>query len=192
MSAVLVLLAMALLPLFWAVGAYNRLARLRKRYRNAFADIGTQCKRRHDLIAELVQQSGAGIESAHEAHDMPATLLAARDQAAAAHAADPADAAALRRLAAAEHVLAFTLAKMLAQPDPDGGRRNPQLLHELAAIADRIAFARHAYNESVAQYNASLGQFPVSVIANMFAFRSAAPLPSTAAAERRSAARAAS
>ena len=39
---------------FWAVGAYNRLVSLRNRFKNAFAQIDVQLKRRYDLIPNLV------------------------------------------------------------------------------------------------------------------------------------------
>jgi LemA protein len=49
------LLLLALVVFFWAVGAYNRLVRLRNAVANAFAQIDVQLKRRHDLIPNLVE-----------------------------------------------------------------------------------------------------------------------------------------
>ena len=46
----LVLLALALIVVMWAVGIYNNLVTLRNRFKNAFAQIDVQLKRRFDLL----------------------------------------------------------------------------------------------------------------------------------------------
>jgi LemA protein len=53
LSIVLVLVAVVLGA--WAVGIFNRLVTLQNRYKNAFAQIEVQLKRRHDLIPNLVE-----------------------------------------------------------------------------------------------------------------------------------------
>ncbi|HOX90567.1 MAG TPA: LemA family protein, partial [Burkholderiaceae bacterium] len=45
----IILLGLILLVIFWGVGAYNRLVGLRNRFKNAFAQIDVQLKRRYDL-----------------------------------------------------------------------------------------------------------------------------------------------
>ncbi len=40
---------------FIVVGMYNGLVELRNRFRNAFAQVDVQLKRRHDLIPNLVE-----------------------------------------------------------------------------------------------------------------------------------------
>ena len=40
---------------FWAVAIYNGLVALRNRYKNSFAQIDVQLKRRYDLIPNLVE-----------------------------------------------------------------------------------------------------------------------------------------
>ena len=40
---------------FWSVGAYNRLVRLKNTIANAFGQIDVQLKRRYDLIPNLVE-----------------------------------------------------------------------------------------------------------------------------------------
>ena len=51
----LVLIAVGALLVFWAVGAYNRLVRLKNTIANAFGQIDVQLKRRYDLIPNLVE-----------------------------------------------------------------------------------------------------------------------------------------
>ncbi|MDQ1493880.1 MAG: LemA protein, partial [Actinomycetota bacterium] len=55
MIAVIVILAIVVLIILWAVVAYNGLVRLRNRVENAWAQIDVQLKRRLDLIPNLVE-----------------------------------------------------------------------------------------------------------------------------------------
>jgi LemA protein len=191
MTAVIVLLAVVLVLVCWVVGAYNRLARLRKRFKTAFAQIDAQWQRRHGLIPKLVETAGDYMQ--HELEALEA-VSAARNQAVAANAkADPTDAAVVQQMAAAEGALTSSLGRMLAlsqaYPDLEADRNMMQLAEELSGTENRIAFARQAYNDSVTQYNASLAQFPGSVIANMFAFKRAALLQLAEMPEQRKAAK---
>ena len=78
MSATLwVLLAVGLALVFWAVGAYNRLVRLKNAIANAFGQIDVQLKRRYDLIPNLVEVARKYL--AHEAQTLEA-VIAARNQ----------------------------------------------------------------------------------------------------------------
>jgi LemA protein len=191
MIAVIVLLAIILLVVFWAVGAYNRLVSLRNQFRNAFSQIDVQLKRRHDLIPNLVETAKGYMK--HERDTLEA-VIAARNQAAAANVkavADPGNAAAVQQMAAAEGALSSTLGKMFAlseaYPDLKANQNMMQLTEELSSTENRIAFSRQAYNDGVMQYNTSLEQFPGSVIANLFAFKSAELLQATESPEERKA-----
>ena len=59
MSAVLIVLGVLLLVAIvlglWVAGVYNSLVTLRNRFKNAFAQIDVQLKRRYDLIPNLVE-----------------------------------------------------------------------------------------------------------------------------------------
>jgi len=48
-------LVLIVVLLFWVVGMYNGLVRLRKQVDNAWSQIDVQLKRRHDLIPNLVE-----------------------------------------------------------------------------------------------------------------------------------------
>ena len=51
----LIVAALIVLALLWVMGAYNGLVKLRNRYKNAFAQIDVQLKRRHDVVGNLVE-----------------------------------------------------------------------------------------------------------------------------------------
>jgi len=189
MTALIILAVAVLLVVFWIVGAYNRLVSLRNRFRNAFAQIDVQLKRRHDLIPNLVETAKAYMK--HERETLEA-VTAARNQAVganAAAAADPGDASALQKMAAAEGALSSTLGKLFAlseaYPDLKSDQNMMQLTEELTSTENRIAFSRQAYNDGVMEYNTALEQFPGSIIAGMFSFKPAQLLQATESPEER-------
>ncbi|MES2071020.1 MAG: LemA family protein [Pseudomonadota bacterium] len=191
MAALIILLVIILVFVFWAVGAYNRLVSLRNRFKNSFAQIDVQLKRRYDLIPNLVETAKGYMK--HERETLEA-VIAARNQAVTANAkavGDPSDAAAVQQLSAAEGALTASLGKMFAlseaYPDLKANQNMMQLTEELTGTENKIAFSRQAYNDSVMQYNTSIEQFPGSVIANMFGFRAGELLQATESAEERKA-----
>jgi LemA protein len=189
MIGLIILLVVVLVIVFWAVGAYNRLVSLQNQFKNAFAQIDVQLKRRYDLIPNLVETAKGYMK--HERETLEA-VIAARNQAVNANAkasADLTDTNAMQQMAAAEGMLNSTLGKMFAlseaYPDLKANQNMMQLTEELTSTENRIAFARQAYNDGVMQYNTSREQFPGSIIAGMFAFKSAELLQSTEAPEER-------
>src|SRR5215216_4971252 len=84
----LMILLGALIILFFLVmfviGAYNRLVALRNRYKNAYAQIDVQLKRRYDLIPNLVETAKGYIK--HERETLE-NVIAARTAAVSAQAA---------------------------------------------------------------------------------------------------------
>lgn len=184
-----IFLALLVLPLLWAVGAYNRLVTLRNAFKNAFAQIDVQLKRRYDLIPNLVETAKAYM--AHERTTLEA-VIAARNSAASARqaaAANPGDAAALNQMATAETALGGMLTKFFAlaeaYPDLKANQNMLQLTEELSSTENKIAFSRQAYNDAVMTYNTATEQFPTSIIANLFSFKQAELLQATEAEEER-------
>ena len=189
MTGLIILLVLALLVLFWGVGAYNRLVSLQNQYKNSFAQIDVQLKRRYVLIPNLVETAKAYMKHEREALE---AVIAARNQAVTANAkaaGDPGDTRAMQQMAAAEGMLTSSLGKMFAlseaYPELKANQNMMQLTEELTSTENRIAFARQGYNDGVMQYNTSREQFPGSIIAGMFAFRPAELLQSTEAPEER-------
>jgi LemA protein len=156
------------------VGIYNRLVALRNDFKNQFAQIDVQLKRRHDLIPNLVETAKGYM--AHERGTLD-EVVAARNGAAAARqqaSGDPTDAAAVQKVVAAEGVLTQSLGRLFAvaeaYPDLKANQTMLQLQNELTDTENRISLARQAYNESVRNYNTQREIFPNSLLAGIFNF----------------------
>ncbi len=191
-AVVLLILFVALLvSVAWFVGVYNGLVTLRNRFKNAFAQIDVQLKRRYDLIPNLVETTKAYL--GHERQTLEA-VIQARGRAVSAEqraAANPADANALRGLAEAESGLTQALGRLMvlieAYPDLKANETIATLMEELTSTENRIAFARQGFNDAVMSYNTEREQFPGALIAGPMGFRPAELLESTTAPEQREA-----
>ena len=171
---VLVVVGLGLFILMWLVGAYNRLVALRNRFKNAYAQIDVQLKRRYDLIPNLVETAKGYIK--HERGTLEA-VIAARNAASAASVAaaqNPGDAAAMKGLSGAETALTSTLGRLFAvaeaYPDLKANTTMMALMEELTSTENKVAFARQAYNDSVMAYNTQRETFPTNMIAGTFNF----------------------
>ena len=180
-----------LLLVLWVIGLYNGLVVLRNRYKNAYAQIDVQLKRRYDLIPNLVETAKGYLK--HERETLEA-VIAARNQAAGAAAAlakMPGDATAMRAFAQAETGLAGVLSRLMAvaerYPDLKANEQMSRVSEELASTENRIAFARQHYNDEVTAYNVKREVFPSSLVAGFFNFAPAALLESTQSETERTA-----
>jgi LemA protein len=186
--ALLVLLALGAAVLLWIAGAYNALVTLRNRFKNAFAQIDVQLKRRYDLIPNLVETAKGYLK--HERETLEAVIKARNIAAAAAQtaAANPADAGAVRGLLGAEAGLAGALSRLMvvseAYPDLKANQNMMQLTEELTSTENKISFARQAYNDAVTAYNTRREVFPTNLIAGLFNFAEAQLFQVDSAAER--------
>jgi LemA protein len=185
----IVVLVIVAVIVFWAVGAYNRLISLRNKFRNAFAQIDVQLKRRYDLIPNLVETAKAYMK--HERETLE-NVIKARNTAVTANAAasaDPGSVSAIQGLVAAEGALSGALSKLFAlaeaYPDLKANQNMMQLTEELTGTENKISFARQAFNDAVMSYNTSSQQFPTNVIAGMFSFAPAELLQATESDEER-------
>jgi LemA protein len=189
----LILLGLIAVVVFWAIGAYNRLVDLRNRFKNAFAQIDVQLKRRYDLIPNLVETAKAYMK--HERETLEAVIKARNSAvtANAAAAANPGNPAAMQGLMTAEGALTGALSKLFAlaeaYPDLKANQNMMQLSEELTGTENKIAFSRQAFNDAVMTYNTATQQFPSNVLAGMFSFTPAELLQATETADERKAVR---
>ncbi|MBU0674907.1 MAG: LemA family protein [Proteobacteria bacterium] len=170
--AAIVTLVIIVLLIMYGIGIFNRLVTFRNRYKNAFAQIEVQLKRRYDLIPNLVETAKAYM--AHEKETLE-NVIAARNAASkglAAAASDPGNASALQGLAGAEGNLAGALTRfsmvMEAYPDLKANQNMMQLSEELTSTENKVAFARQAFNDQVMTYNTYKQTFPPVIFAGAF------------------------
>jgi len=180
MIASLVVLALLLLLVVFAVSVYNNLVTARNYFRNAFAQIDVQLKRRYDLIPNLVEVAKGYLQ--HERGTLEA-VIQARNSAHAANttaAASPGDPGAMKQLAGAEATLGAAMGRFFAlaeaYPDLKANTTMMQLSEELTSTENKVAFARQAYNDAVMAYNIRREQFPGVLLAGPFGFGPAAQL----------------
>ena len=191
-TSLISMVVLALL-LFWAVGAYNRLVRLKNIIANAFGQIDVQLKRRYDLIPNLVDAAKKYLM--HERETLEA-VIAARNQAFAASDAArsrPTRVPEVLALAAAEQALGSSLARLFAvaevYPELKADATILELNEELTSTENKFAFARQAYNDSVLDYNNAQAQFPTLLVARLFGFAASEMLQATNHAVEREAVR---
>ena len=170
----LVLIGLLFFAFLFVMGAYNKLVTLRNRFKNAFAQIDVQLKRRYDLIPNLVETAKGYLK--HERGTLEAVIVArnAASSASTRAAASPGDPAAMRELAGAEANLGGVLGRLFAlseaYPDLKANTTMWSLMEELTSTENKVAFARQAYNDAVMAYNTKREMFPSNLIANTFNF----------------------
>jgi LemA protein len=166
--------AILLILILWVTGIYNGLVTLRNRFKNAFAQIDVQLKRRYDLIPNLVETAKGYLK--HERETLEAVTRARNIAATAAQAAaaNPANPAAMKSLLTAEAGLGGALSRLLVvterYPDLKANQNMMQLTEELTSTENKISFARQAYNDAVMAYNTRRETFPTVILAGAFGF----------------------
>jgi len=186
-----VFLGIIVVAAFWAIAIYNGLITLRNRFKNAFAQIDVQLKRRYDLIPNLVESVKGYMQ--HERGTLDAVIKARGSavSAAQAAAANPGNPGAMQGLSQAEGTLGGALGRLIAvfeqYPDLKANQNVLSLQEELSSTENKIAFSRQAYNDSVMEYNTKRESFPDNVFAGMFGFGPAELLQSTESADDRKA-----
>ncbi len=169
-----IFLGTTVLAVVFLVALYNGLVAARNHFKNAFAQIDVQLKRRYDLIPNLVETAKGYLS--HEQETLQAVIQARNSALAAVQAAgaNPGSPGAMKALAGAESLLGGALGKlnvvMEAYPDLKANTTMMQLMEELTSTENRVAFARQAFNDAVMAYNIQREKFPNNLLANLFAF----------------------
>ena len=181
-----VLAGLVLVVAFWVIGIYNGLVKLRNLYRNAFAQIDVQLKRRYDLIPNLVETAKGFMK--HEKETLEGVIEARNMASSARQSANTEDASSMGALMAAEGGLGSALGRLFAlseaYPDLKSNANMMQVSEELTSTENKIAFSRQAYNDAVTQYNTQTEVFPSSFIAGIFNFGTATLFEVTEESER--------
>ncbi|WP_415913152.1 LemA family protein [Neptuniibacter sp. QD37_11] len=159
---------------FVVVSAYNGLVSLRAQYKNGFAQIDVQLKRRLDLIPNLVKTAKTYLD--HESEvlvkvtEARAQMNKAREEAK----ANPGDATAMANLVAADQVLGQAMSgfnlQMEAYPDLKANETIGQLMEELTSTENKVAYSRQGYNDLAQAFNEKRQSFPTVMFAGMLGF----------------------
>ncbi len=165
-------LGLFFVPLVVGVAIQNRLAASKVRVEGAFAQIDVQLQRRHDLVPRLVEVVRGAM--AHERETLE-RVIAARTRA--AQALESARAGAPGEMPAAEKDLDASVSTLLARieayPQLKSSENALALQEEIVTSENRVAFARHAYNDSVVRYNVAIREFPANLVASFLRYREA-------------------
>ncbi|OMC10750.1 hypothetical protein A5735_16825 [Mycolicibacter heraklionensis] len=176
----IVVVVIFLLLAVLVIAGYNGLVRARNAFKNAFAQIDVQLRRRFDLIPNLIETAKAYM--AHERQTLEAVVNArgAAMNGLAAAQANPGDPAAMQQLAEGQQALNGALSRLNVvveqYPDLKANQTMMQLSEELTSTENKVAFARQAYNDAVMTYNNRRETFPGNVYAGIFNFAPAALL----------------
>jgi len=160
----LILLGLALILVFYFIGIYNALVRLRNQVKNAWSQIDVQLKRRHDLIPNLIETARGYMKHERETFE---TITKARSHAM--------EAETVGEKAKAETALSGAMGQFMLvvenYPDLKANQNFLALHEELTSTENKISFARQGYNDQVLFFNNKIQMFPSNIVAGMFNFR---------------------
>ena len=162
-TSTLIVLAVIVVFVLWAITVYNGLISMRQRVNQAFADIDVQLKQRHDLVPNLVE-----TVKGYAAHERGTLDDVVKARNAAVSAQGPA------QQAAAENMLSGALRQLFAlseaYPDLKASANFQQLQGELSDLENKIAASRRFFNNAVQEYNSGIQRFPAALFAGTFGF----------------------
>ncbi|MDO9581983.1 MAG: LemA family protein [Desulfomicrobium sp.] len=166
MIAFLVLLALAVAILLWAILIYNALVRMRNMVQEAWSGIDVQLKRRTDLIPNLVSTVKGYAE--HEKGTLEEVIrLRGLAQ----------NAQGVGETAQAQGLLGAALGKLFAlaenYPELKANANFAQLQASLGEIEEQVQLARRYYNGAVRNLNIAVESFPSNLVAGRFGFEKA-------------------
>lgn len=177
--------------LFWAVGAYNRLMRLRAEANTAFAVMEAELSGQIALARDYLPAPQATQPAALGDSDSSfwASLHGATTQFAASLAAArlrPLEPERIAALSAAQDVLvmAWERAERDDAHDLAGARLPDTLIARRTQLTIQAHVATDRFNQAVARYNHAIAQFPAVLLAWLFSFKPGRAVASAAATTR--------
>jgi LemA protein len=159
--AILVILANIV---FGAIAIYNKLVRLRNTVKSSWSDIDVQCKKRYDLVPNLVE-----TVKGYASHEKSVFEKVTQARSMAMQATSPGE------MAKAENLFRDTLKSLFAvaeaYPELKANASFLQLQTQLQELENNIEYARRYYNAAVRDYNIAVESFPSNLIASQFNFK---------------------
>ena len=178
--------AIVVIVIMWAVGAYNGMVTLDEGVQGKWADVETQYQRRADLIPNLV--STVKGYAAHESETLE-SVVKARSEASSVK-VDPENITPekLAEYQKAQSGVSSALGRLMVivekYPDLKANQNFLELQSQLEGTENRINVARRDFNEAAKQYNTSIRRFPKNIIAGMFGFEKKAYFEAEKGAEQ--------
>ena len=169
---ILVLAVIIILGVVWS--SYNTLVKWDEEANNGFADINVACKKRYDLIPNLVAVAKQFMS--HERETLEG-VIAARNNAQTSlsdAAANPGDSGAVAAFAQAEQAMTGSGGRLMAlaesYPELKSDTQMVKLQDELSSVEEKIARARELFNDQVTRFNQHRKQLPTVLFASMVGF----------------------
>jgi len=166
MIALYVILGIVVLLVLMGITFYNKLVRLRNTVKSSWSDIDVQCKKRYDLVPNLVE-----TVKGYASHEKTVFEKVTQARSMAMQAGSPAE------MAKAENMLRDTLKSLFAvaeaYPELKANANFLQLQSQLQELENNIEYARRYYNAIVRDYNITIESFPSNLIASSFNFKQA-------------------
>jgi LemA protein len=164
----MILFAVLIAGVAYAIFAYNGLVKARQMVREAWSGIDVQLKRRADLIPNLIETVKG--YAAHE-KDTFTEVIEMRSRAQAVPSGD------VEGRAQAESMLGMALGKLFAlaeaYPELKANENFSELQESLEEMESEIQMSRRYYNGAARNLNVKVESFPSNLIANAFKFNQA-------------------
>ena len=162
--AAVIIIAVVVVLVFWAISLYNNLVKLRNNRENAFANIDVQLKQRHDLIPQLV-----ATVKGYATHEREVLQRVTEARTAAMSATT------INDKVVAENALSNALAglkvSLEAYPDLKANQNFLQLQGEISDVENKLAAVRRFFNSATRELNNAVETFPSNLFAKMFGFK---------------------
>lgn len=169
---ILLVAVVIVLGVVWS--SYNTLVKWDEEANNGFADINVACKKRYDLIPNLVAVAKQFMS--HERETLEG-VIAARNSAQTSlsnAAANPGDSGAVAAFAQAEQAMAGSVGRLMAlaesYPELKSDTQMVKLQDELSNVEEKIARAREQFNDQVTRFNQHRKQLPTVLFASIVGF----------------------
>jgi LemA protein len=170
----LVALALAAVIVFWMVGAYNRLVRLRQAIGAAWGQFDQHLQRRAVALPALLDPLALPLQTERATLEAAAAAEAQVRTAAARMRARPLQPENAAEVAGAVAQLDSALVRLLALLDQHPALREHEpiaaALRDLHDVDQRLAFARQLHNEAAGCYEAAARQWPTALLAYLYGF----------------------